>query len=58
MDDHAIIEHAVERFRSEFGNDLLGVLVGGSRMRSEGDPHSDIDVVVVVDRHTASDGIS
>ena len=50
MDDHAIIEHAVERFRSEFGNDLLGVLVGGSRMRSEGDPHSDIDVVVVVDR--------
>ena len=33
-----------------FGSELLGVLVGGSRMRSEGDPHSDIDVVVVVDR--------
>lgn len=50
MDDHAIIEQLVERLRSEFGNELLGVLVGGSRIRSEGDPHSDIDVVVVVDR--------
>jgi predicted nucleotidyltransferase len=50
MDDHAIIEQVVERLRSEFGNELLGVLVGGSRVRSEGDAHSDIDVVVVVDR--------
>jgi predicted nucleotidyltransferase len=50
MDDHAIVEQALQRLRSEFGNELLGVLVGGSRMRSEGDPHSDIDVVVVVDR--------
>lgn len=50
MEDHAIIEAAVERLKSEFGNELLGVLVGGSRMRSEGDSHSDIDVVVVVDR--------
>ena len=50
MDDHAIIEQAVERLRSAFGSELLGVLVGGSRTRSEGDRHSDIDVVVVVDR--------
>jgi predicted nucleotidyltransferase len=48
MNDDAIIEQAVERLRSEFGSDLLGVLVGGSRVRSEGDAHSDIDVVVVV----------
>jgi hypothetical protein len=50
MSDHAIVEQAVERLKSEFGSDLLGVIVGGSRARSEGDPHSDIDIVVVVDR--------
>jgi len=50
MNDHAIIEQAVERLKSEFGSDLLGVLVGGSRIRSEGDPHSDLDIVVVVER--------
>src|SRR5438132_11573024 len=50
MNDHDIIEQVVGRLKSEFGSELLGVLVGGSRMRSEGDPHSDIDVVVVVDR--------
>jgi predicted nucleotidyltransferase len=50
MNDDAIIEQAVERLRSELGSDLLGVLVGGSRVRSEGDAHSDIDVIVVVDR--------
>jgi hypothetical protein len=50
MDDRGTIEQVVERLRSEFGSELLGVLVGGSRLRSEGDPYSDIDVVVVVDR--------
>ena len=40
MNDHAIISLAVERLVSEFGGDLLGVLVGGSRLRSEGDAHS------------------
>jgi hypothetical protein len=50
LNDRAIIEHAVERITSEFGSDLLGVLVGGSRLRSEGDPNSDLDVVIVVDR--------
>jgi hypothetical protein len=50
MDDSAIIEQVLQRLRSEFNGELLGVLVGGSRMRSQGDRHSDIDVVVVVDR--------
>src|SRR5215470_17789320 len=50
MDDHAIISLAVERLVSEFGSDLLGVLAGGSRLRSEGDLHSDLDIVAVVDR--------
>jgi hypothetical protein len=50
MNDHGIISLAVERLVSEFGSDLLGVLVGGSRLRSEADPHSDLDIVAVVDR--------
>jgi predicted nucleotidyltransferase len=50
MNDHAIIEQAVERLRAEFGDDLLGVIVGGSRLRSESDPHSDLDFVVVIAR--------
>jgi hypothetical protein len=50
MNDHDIIKQAVARLRSEFGDDLAGVLAGGSRLRSEGDVHSDLDIVVVVDR--------
>lgn len=50
MNDQAIIEQAVDRLKSEFGGDLLGVLVGGSRVRLEGDRHSDLDIVVVVER--------
>jgi hypothetical protein len=50
MNDHAVIKLAVERLVSEFGSDLMGVLAGGSRLRSEGDTHSDLDVVAVVDR--------
>jgi hypothetical protein len=36
----------VGRLRSEFGSALLGVLIGGSRSRSEGEAHSDIDFSV------------
>ena len=50
MDDHAIIELVLKHLRAEFGNDLLGVLAGGSRLRGEGDLHSDLDVVVVIAR--------
>jgi predicted nucleotidyltransferase len=50
MNDHAIIEQVVERLRSEFGSDLLGVLVGGSRVRLESDRYSDLDIVAVVER--------
>jgi hypothetical protein len=50
MGDQAIIESLMERLRAEFGGDLLGVLVGGSRVRGEGGPNSDLDVVVVIDR--------
>lgn len=48
MNDHAIIRQAIERIRAEFGSDLLGIIVGGPRLRSEGDPHSDLDFVVVI----------
>jgi hypothetical protein len=50
MDDAAIIDLALKQIRAEFGADLLGVLAGGSRMRGEGGPNSDLDVVVVVGR--------
>jgi hypothetical protein len=50
MEDHAIIKRVLERLLSAFGNDLAGVLAGGSRLRSEGDAHSDLHVVAVVDR--------
>jgi predicted nucleotidyltransferase len=50
MDDLAIIELVVNRLRSEFGSDLLGVLAGGSRLRGEGDARSDLDTVVVIER--------
>jgi hypothetical protein len=50
MDDLAIVELVVQRLRSEFGADLLGVLAGGTRLRGEGDAHSDIDMVVVIER--------
>ena len=50
MNDDVIIEQAVERLRAECGSDLLGVIVGGSRLRSEGDAYSDLDFVVVIGR--------
>jgi predicted nucleotidyltransferase len=50
MDDLALIELVVQRLRSEFNVDLLGVLAGGSRLRDEGDAHSDLDIVVVISR--------
>lgn len=50
MSDDAIIQQAIELLRDEFGGDLIGVLAGGSRLRGEGDPSSDIDLVVVIDQ--------
>src|SRR5262249_17385595 len=50
MDDQAIIEQAIKRIRAELGGDLLGFIVGRSRLRSESDPQSDLDVVVVIAR--------
>jgi predicted nucleotidyltransferase len=50
MEDRVVIEQALARIKSELGSELLGVVVGGSRLRSEADLNSDIDVVVVVDR--------
>jgi hypothetical protein len=50
MDDLTIIELVVQRLRKEFDADLLGVLAGGSRLRGEGDAHSDLDVVVIISR--------
>jgi predicted nucleotidyltransferase len=50
MDDAAIIELVLQRLRAELDADLLGVLAGGSRLRGEGDAHSDLDIVVVVAR--------
>jgi predicted nucleotidyltransferase len=48
MDDQAIIDVVLDLLRAEFGADLEGVLVGGSRVRGEAGPNSDLDVVVVV----------
>jgi hypothetical protein len=50
MIEQSIVERLVARLASEFGDDLLGVLVGGSRVRGEVDYNSDLDVVVVIDR--------
>jgi predicted nucleotidyltransferase len=50
MDDEAIIKQAIERIQAEFGNDLLGLIVGGSRLRSEADRQSDLDFVVIIAR--------
>ncbi len=50
MNDLAIVQQAVVLLRQEFGNDLLGVLAGGSRLRGEGDANSDIDLVVLIDQ--------
>ena len=48
MDDAAIVQHMLNLLQGEFGADLLGVLTAGSRLRGEGDAHSDIDLVVLI----------
>jgi predicted nucleotidyltransferase len=48
MDEQLLLAKLLQRLQLEFGNDLVGVLAGGSRMRGEGDPNSDIDVVVII----------
>jgi predicted nucleotidyltransferase len=48
MDDAAIVQQVVEQLQQEFGDDLLGVLAGGSRQCGEGDTNSDIDLVVLI----------
>src|SRR5437867_8494030 len=48
MDDQAIIALVMQLLHAEFGTDLFGVLAAGSRLRGDGDAHSDLDVVVVI----------
>lgn len=48
MQDAAILQQALARLQAEFGNNLLGVLATGSRVRSEGDRTSDIDRPIVI----------
>ena len=48
MDDQAVIELVMQLLHAEFGAELIGVLVAGSRLRGDGDVHSDLDVVVVI----------
>jgi hypothetical protein len=50
MVEQSIVDRLIARLVSEFGGDLVGVLVGGSRVRGEADLNSDLDVIVVVDR--------
>lgn len=46
--DAALLPKIVERLRADLGDDLLGVIAGGSRLRGEGDVNSDIDVVAII----------
>jgi predicted nucleotidyltransferase len=48
MQDGEILRNVVQRLQAELGDDLKGVLAGGSRLRGEADANSDIDVVVVI----------
>lgn len=50
MNDDAIIAKLIEKLRLSLGTELVGVIVGGSRLRGEQDNNSDLDVVVVVER--------
>jgi predicted nucleotidyltransferase len=45
-----IIKKLLTKLQEALGQDLIGVLVGGSRIRGDGDKNSDLDVVVVVKR--------
>jgi predicted nucleotidyltransferase len=51
MCEQAILRKLLQRLQAELGDDLVGVIAGGSRLRGEGDANSDIDVVIVVARH-------
>lgn len=48
MQDTAILQQVLSLLQAEFGDDLLGVLATGSRIRGEGDATSDIDLPVVI----------
>lgn len=48
MQDTAILQQVLSLLQAEFGDDLLGVLAAGSRIRGEGDATSDIDLPVVI----------
>lgn len=50
MNDDALIKKLLEKLQQTLGDDLIGVLVGGSRVRDEHGANSDFDVVVVVGR--------
>jgi hypothetical protein len=45
--DDAYVAGLIEYINGKFGNDLLGVLVGGSRINGTHDATSDLDIVVV-----------
>jgi predicted nucleotidyltransferase len=46
----AALSSLVERCRSVFGQDLLGLVIFGSMARGEEFPDSDVDILVIVDR--------
>lgn len=48
MIDDAYVAGLIEFIKEKFGNDLLAVLAGGSRVGGTNDPSSDLDLVVVV----------
>lgn len=49
MKDQEIISYVASRLRAEFGDSLLGVLAGGSRVRGEAHANSDLDMVAVIE---------
>ena len=50
MQDTAILQQVLALLQDEFGDELLGVLATGSRLRGEGDLTSDIDLPVVINQ--------
>jgi hypothetical protein len=48
-DGAQLLERLLEQLKGEFGDDLLGVLITGSRVHGTPDPTSDLDVHVVID---------
>lgn len=50
MQDTAILQQVLALLQDEFGDELLGVLATGSRLRREDDLTSDIDLPVVINQ--------